>query len=293
MVLKDPASLVDKMQPYIDSLKEKKDFLSGDYTLLPEPLLTAAQDMKKMQDSTPPRLPWNREKWNQAVYESERDFEVAMLDVQLVLENHMNLHAPELSCIPVASERDTLYGPRHQEMASYLSSLKDPANIFSGEKELLPDKLGELYGNLISLRDYALEDHYSPLVASDDKKASALAYQEATRQFREKMNDMQTELRKERETAPYARYNLPEEANVSDIHLRKNYNGGWSILAEMDGYPLAEKTLSLQDEQSYFKFKTATLEQLAGKHYRQEISDKLDCKNAIALPVEKVTSLKI
>lgn len=77
----------------------------------------------------------------------------------------------------------------------------------------------------------------------------------------------------------YQKYTLPAEAGISNIRAVRNNDGHWYLNAKMDGKDMTGKLLDFNDGYSFFKAKTATAEQLAGKYFHQEISDKLNGVN--------------
>ena len=89
----------EEMKPYLDSLNDKNNILSGDTRLLPEPLLSLHQETERFQKK--PLLPWNRIAWKKKQADAIRDYEVAMLSFEFEYKHRgdsgMELNKPDLS----------------------------------------------------------------------------------------------------------------------------------------------------------------------------------------------------
>lgn len=75
----------------------------------------------------------------------------------------------------------------------------------------------------------------------------------------------------------YKQFKVPEGVTEKDIHIMKNKETNrYEISANIGGIHTPSKELSYNDRQSYFSFKTANREQLAGKYLSTEISQALE-----------------
>lgn len=91
----------------------------------------------------------------------------------------------------------------------------------------------------------------------------------------------------------YQQYSLPEAAGITDIRAVRNTDGHWYLNAKMDGKDMAGKQLEYNDGYAFFKAKTATAEQLAGKYFHKEIADKLGGGQGQNIENSKSASIKL
>lgn len=91
----------------------------------------------------------------------------------------------------------------------------------------------------------------------------------------------------------YQQYSLPEAAGITDIRAVRNTDGLWYLNAKMDGKDMAGKQLDYNDGYAFFKAKTATAEQLAGKYFHKEIADKLGGGQGQNIENSKSASIKL
>lgn len=91
----------------------------------------------------------------------------------------------------------------------------------------------------------------------------------------------------------YQQYSLPEAAGITDIRAVRNTDGHWYLNARMDGKDMAGKLLDYNDGYAFFKAKTATAEQLAGKYFHKEIADKLGGGQGQNIENSKSASIKL
>ena len=86
----------------------------------------------------------------------------------------------------------------------------------------------------------------------------------------------------------YEKYQLPENAKVSDIRITKDKDGEWRVSAKVgDNARTDKKVLSSNDRYSFFQTKTVTREQLAAKYLSTDI------EKAMAQTQEKKAGLKM
>lgn len=219
--------LVD-IRPYLNSLKDKNNILSGDTTLLPEPLLSLHREVENFQN--PPMLPWKRATWNQKKKDAIRDFEVEMLsykfnwDEMVSPKEEINKsnwdpmvdRSKDFSNTSATNSIPTR--PLHQELEPYLSTLNNPDDIMSGDfqmLELLETPIGHIYGKLQTKWEEAMQVVNSHLIPEDMEPAKA-EFKAAYEEFHTAMRNLEVRLEEEKlltgskKTNEYS-YNLTQD----------------------------------------------------------------------------------
>ena len=209
----------EEMKPYLDSLKDKNNILSGDTRLLPEPLLSLHKETERFQKK--PLLPWDRIAWKKKQADAIRDYEVAMLSFEFEYKHRgdsgMELNKPDLSL----TDDRLSPGSLHKKMATYLSSLKNPDDIMSGDYELLEGHIGSIYGYAQSRWDEAMEVVSSPYLTSEDKEPAKKASSEAWKEFHTAMRDIEVKLEEENLVNGSHKTNLSNHNLTQDTTMAK------------------------------------------------------------------------
>lgn len=78
----------------------------------------------------------------------------------------------------------------------------------------------------------------------------------------------------------YAKYQIPENAGVEKVNVRKNKEGEWFISAQGTFGKTEERPISKEDKYSLFHTKTATKEQIAAKVFKDGFTAKPEQKIA-------------